>query len=132
MPRHNGTMTCLLGRSGPWEFQVITPRHGLLLCGSEQKCAGDVEDSGSEPEAGGSQWKLWKSSGSGGRHVGDKERVEGVREVRKAVGKCGRGRKAWEVTVHYSDTAILTALEAPWRIMLSFFKINHPTHAIYF
>ena len=97
MPKHNGTMTCLLGQSGPWEFQVITPRHGLLLCGSEWKRVG----------AGGSQWKLWKSLESSGRHVGDREGVGrglgGLEEVWKAMGKCRRGGKAREVTVHYSD-----------------------------
>jgi len=44
-------MTCLLGRSGPQEFRVITPRHGPLLCGSRWKHVEDVEDmedSGSE------------------------------------------------------------------------------------
>jgi len=78
--RHNGTMTCLLGRSGPREFRVITPRHGLLLCGSERKRVG----------ASGSQWKQWKSSGSSGRcqeGVGDRE---GVR--RGAGGPEGRGK----------------------------------------
>jgi len=70
VPRHNGTMTCLLGRSGLWKFRVITPRHGLLLHSSERKCAG----------AGGSQWKQWKSSGSSGR-------------CREAGGRQGRGRK---------------------------------------
>jgi len=95
VPRHNGTMTCLLGQSGPQEFHVITPRDGLLLHGSERKCAGDMEDSGSEPGAGGSQWKLWKSSGSGGRHVGDKEGVGrgagGAGEVWKVRKRSGRG-----------------------------------------
>ena len=93
MPRHNGTMTCLLGRSRPREFRIITPRHGLLLHGSERKCAGDVEDSGSKPGAGGSQWKSWKTLGSGGKYVGDKEGVG-----RGAGGAEGHGkvRKRWE------------------------------------
>jgi len=80
---YNGTMTCLLGRSGLWEFRVITPRHGLLLHGSEGKRVG----------AGGSQWKLWKLLGSGRRHVGDREGVGGaggageVQEVQKRSGR---------------------------------------------
>jgi len=85
VPRHNGTMTCLW--SGPQEFRVITPRHGLLLRGSEQKHAG----------AGGSQWKSWKMLGSGGRHVGDRKGVgrgaEGPGEVWEG-GK--RSRRLWE------------------------------------
>ena len=99
-------MTCLLGQSGLWEFWVITPRHGLLLRGSERKHVEDAEDSGSEPGVSGSQWKLWKSSGSSGRHVGDREGVGrgagGPEEVWKAMGKCGRGGKAQEVMVRYS------------------------------
>ena len=43
----------------------------------------------------GSQWKLWKSSGSGGRHVGDKEGVGrgagGAGEVWKVRKRSGRG-----------------------------------------
>jgi len=27
VPKHNGTRMCLLGRSGPWEFRAIAPRH---------------------------------------------------------------------------------------------------------
>ena len=102
--RHNGTMTCLLGRSGPQEFRVIAPRHGPLLHGLERKRAEDVKDSGSEPGAGGSQWKSWKLSGS--RWETGKG-SEGVREVWKAVGKCGRDGKAWEVTVHYTPATDL-------------------------
>ena len=118
MLKHNATMTCLLGRSGPWEFQVITPRHALLR-GAERKRAGaggsmrktwkTVEVNWEPVEASGSQWKSWKTSGSGGRHVEDREGVGRgaggpgeVREVRKAVGMCGRGRKAQEVTVRYT------------------------------
>ena len=109
MPRHNGTMTCLLGRSRLWGFQVITLRHGPLLRGSERKHAEDVEDSGSELGAGGSQWKLWKTSGSGGRHVGDKKGVGrgagGAGEVQEVWKRFGRGleghgkvQKRWEGT----------------------------------
>ena len=75
-------------RSGLWEFQVITPRHGPLLHGSERKRAG----------AGGSQWKSWKmveanwelveASGSCGRH---REAVEDMWETRKGSGG------VWEV-----------------------------------
>jgi len=89
--RHNGTMRCLLGRNGPWEFQVITPRHGLLLRGSEQKHAG----------AGGKPVEVVEVVG---KRVEDREGVGRgagrLGEVRKAMGKCGRGGKAWEVTVH--------------------------------
>jgi len=70
VPRHNGTMRCLLGRNRPREYQVITPRHGLLLRSSERKCV----------EAGGSMRKTWKMSGSGGR-------------CREVGGRQGRGRK---------------------------------------
>ena len=115
VPRHNGTMRCLLGRNGPQEFRVITPRHGLLLRGSERKRAG----------AGGSQWKQWKSSGSSGSHqeaCGRQGRGRkgcrrvgrgpgGPEEVQKVVGKCGRGGKAWEVTVCY---IILKNLSCIW------------------
>ena len=71
--------------------------------------SGDAEDSESEPGAGGSQWKPWKSLGSGwetgkgsegcgrvGRGAG------GPEEVQKVVQKCERGRKAQEVTVSAS------------------------------
>jgi len=33
VPRHNGTMRCLLGRNGPREFRAIAPRHGALVRG---------------------------------------------------------------------------------------------------
>jgi len=33
VPKHNGTRMCLLGRSGPWEFRAIAPRHGDLVRG---------------------------------------------------------------------------------------------------
>ena len=38
VPRHNGTMRCLLGRNGPQEFRAIAlghiaPRHGDLVRG---------------------------------------------------------------------------------------------------
>ena len=33
VPRHNGTMRCLLGRNGPREFRAIAPRHGDLVRG---------------------------------------------------------------------------------------------------
>ena len=99
VPRHNGTMRCLLGRNGPREFRIITPRHGLLLRGSEQKRAEDMEGSGSEPGASGSQWKLWKLSGSGWKTG---KGSEGVWEVRKRSGRglegCGKVRKRWEGT----------------------------------
>ena len=97
VPRHNGTMTCR------WEFWVITPeawaiaaRLGVEACRRR-----------------GRQWKRtgsqWKPVEAVGKRVGDKEGVGRgaggsgeVREVRKVVGKCGRGRKAQEVTVRYS------------------------------
>jgi len=70
-------MTCLLGQSGPWEFQVITPRHELLLCSLEQ-----------EPEeASGSRGRCWEA---GGRHVGDRE------GVRRGPGGAGEVRVVWK------------------------------------
>jgi len=42
---------------------------------------------------------------------------EGVREVRKAMGKCGRDGKAWEVTVRYTY----------YNHIISFVPIVHPT-----
>jgi len=33
VPRHNGTMRCLLGRNRPREFRAIAPRHGALVRG---------------------------------------------------------------------------------------------------
>jgi len=87
VPRHNGTMTCLLGRSGPWEFRVITPRHGLLLCGSEWKHAG----------ASGSQWKSWKMLGSGGRCREAGGRPVGDREgVGRGPGGAGEVQEVWK------------------------------------
>jgi len=98
--RHNGTMRCLLGRNGPRKFRVITPRHGLLLCSSEQ-----------EPvEASGSRGSRQEAVEDVGKRVEDREGVgrgaggaggtgRGPEEVQKAVGKCGRGGKAREVTV---------------------------------
>jgi len=75
-------MTCLLGQSGLWEFQAITPRRGAEACGSRQK---QVEDSGSKcktrkglegvrkgQERCGSVQKrsgrLWESAEETGRH----------------------------------------------------------------
>ena len=88
VPRHNGTMRCLLGRNGPREFWVITPRHGLLLRGSEQKHVEDVEDVEANQE-------LVEVMEVVGKQVGDREGVRkgagGSGEVRKAMGKCGRG-----------------------------------------
>ena len=105
--RHNGTMRCLLGRNGPREFRVITPRHGLLLRGSERKHAEDAEANwelveasgshGSRREAGGRQGRGRKGCGRVGRGAG------GPEEVQKAVGKCGRGGKAREVTLRYTE-----------------------------
>jgi len=92
VPRHNGTMTCLLGQSGLWEFQVITLSHGLLLCGSERKRAG----------AGGSKCQVEVVEKRGGDREGVRRGAGGLEEVWKAVGKCGRGRKAWEVMVRYN------------------------------
>ena len=116
--RHNGTMRCLLGRNGPQEFRVITPRHGLLLRGSEWKHVGaggsmrkarKTVEANREPveamEVVGSHGSRWKVGGRQGRGRKGCRRVGrgagGPEEVRKAVGKCGRGRKAQEVTVHY-------------------------------
>jgi len=72
VPRHNGTMRCLLGRSGLREFWVITPRHGPLLRGSERKYAEDAEVN----------WELVEARGSRG-------------SCREAGGRQGRGRKGY-------------------------------------
>jgi len=67
---------------GPKRTVGISLMHGLLLCSSEQKRAG----------AGGSQWKLWKTLGNGGRHVGDREGVG------RGVEGCGKVQKRREGT----------------------------------
>ena len=68
-------------------------------------------------------WELVEASGSSGsrreavedvgKRVEDREGVRrgagGAGEVRKAVGKCGRGGKAREVMVHYSEVANTTS-----------------------
>ena len=93
VPRHNGTMTCILGRSGPREFRAITPRRRAEACGSRQETRKRVGSSGSQ----------WKISGRSGRRA-------------EAGGRPGKGRKRsgrpWEraeeagglgkVTVRYS------------------------------
>jgi len=95
VPRHNGTMRCPLGRNGLREFRVITLRHGPLLRSSERKRAGAGGSGGSHWEAGGRQGRGRKGCGRVGRGAG------GPEEVRKVMGKCGRGVKAQEVTVRY-------------------------------
>jgi len=99
------------GISGHYsEAWAIAPQLGAEACGSRWKHAQDAQDSESELGVSGSQWKLWKLSGSGGRHVGDREGVGrgagGPEEVRKAMEKCRRGGKAQEVTVHYSTSLL--------------------------
>ena len=86
------------------EAWAIALRLGAEACGSRWKHAEDVEDSESEPGAGGSQWKPWKLLGT----VEDMWEREGVRkgaggpeEVWKVVGKCRRDGKAQEVTARY-------------------------------
>jgi len=71
-------MTCLLGRNGPWEFRVITPRHGLLLRGSERKHVG----AGGKPvEVVGKRVEDREGVGRGAGGLGE------VREVRKRSGR---------------------------------------------
>jgi len=60
-------------------------------------------------EACGSWWKHAEDMEGSGRHVEDKEGIRRgaggageVQEVWKAMGKCGRGGKAWEVMVCYT------------------------------
>ena len=96
VPRHNGTMTCLLGRSRPWEFRVITPRHGLLLRGLEQKHAEAAEDA----EANREPVEASGSHGSRQEVVEDmwetRKGSEGVREVWERCGRSGRGPEGHE------------------------------------
>jgi len=76
-----------MGQSGLQEFQVITLRHGLLLCGLERKCAG----------AGGSQWKSSEAVEDVRKWVEDREGVGrgvgGLGEVREVQKRSGR---LWE------------------------------------
>jgi len=103
VPRHNGTMRCLLGRNGLQEFRVITPRHGLLLCSSEQEPVEASGSCGSRREAVEDVGKRVEDREGVGRGAGGAGGAGGTgrgpEEVQKAVGKCGRGGKAQEVTV---------------------------------
>ena len=69
-----------------------------MLHGSERKHAEDTE----------ANRELVEVMEVVGKQVGDKEGVGrgagGPEEVRKVVGKCGRGGKARKVTVHYKHT----------------------------
>jgi len=80
-------MTCLLGRSGPPEFRVITLRHGPLLevCRSWWKHAEDVEASRWKPvEAVGKRWKTCGRQGRGWKGCGRSGRgLEGGGKVQK-------------------------------------------------
>ena len=99
-----------MGISGHYsEAWAIAPRLGAEVCRS--------------------RWKPVEASGSSGSHqdavedVGkrmeDREGVEGglggSGEVRKVVGKCGRGGKAWKVTVHYRRVSSVIALNKTHR-----------------
>jgi len=83
-----------VGISGHYsEAWAIGPWLGAEVCGS-RKHAEDVEDSGSELESSGIQWKWWKMLGSGGRHVGDGKGVgRGAGEVWEVQKRSGR---LWE------------------------------------
>jgi len=74
-----------------------------LLRGSERKHAEDVEDSGSEPGAGGSQWKSWKLLGT----VEDMWEREGVR---RGAGGPEEVQKAREVIVRYKFPHTMSSL----------------------
>jgi len=77
-------MCWTVGISGHYsEAWAIAPRLRAEACG---RC-------GSEPGAGGSQWKLWKLSGSGWETG---KGSEGVREGQERCGRSGRGPEGRE------------------------------------
>jgi len=90
VPRHNGTMRCLLGRNGPWEFRAITPRRGADACGSCRETRKRVGSSGSQAEGPEDVRKLVEDQEGVGRGQ------EGPEEVGKAVGEGGRSGRTWE------------------------------------
>ena len=105
MPRHNGTMTCILGRSGPWEFRAITPRRGAEACGSHQETQKQVGSSGSQ----------WKTSGGSGRRAeaggrpGRGQKRKGS-EDQEGVGRGQEGPEYWKIYTCTNSSSSISLL----------------------
>jgi len=119
-----------MGISGHYsEVWTIALRLGAEACGSQWKPVEAMEVVGKQWKTCGRQGRGWKGFGRCRRGAG------GPEEVRKAVGKCRRGGKAWEVTVCYmfhdfkSQPAILSAIPQEISILCLVFRHLEGQHS---